>query len=465
MNQPNRLENEPAKPTQERVIKELKREISLLQATSINMIDMVGIGPFVTIPLVMGKLGPHFLYAWILGALISFIDAFIWSELGSAFPKAGGSYNFLKEEYGPKWGKLFSFLFVWQTIIQAPLVVASGAIGFAQYASYLFPLDELGRKAVSGTLVIVLVIILYREIKTIGRISVMLWISVVLVLIWLILAGFTYSSPAAGWLEGSLAFPDLSPLFFVALGSASVKTIYSYLGYYNVCHLGGEIRKPEVNIPRSIFISVAGITGLYLMLNLSIVRVIPWQEAQHSSFIASDVIGRTFGHEAGMVATALVLLIAFSSLFAVLLGYSRIPYAAALDGQFFAVFGKLHPTKNFPHISLLALGGLAFVFSLLFRLSDVITAVLAMRIVVQFIGQSAGVIILRRRTGGSHLKFRMPLYPFLVLLAIAVWCYIFISTGKTFMISGSIMLLCGLLVFILKQRIETTRGGRQYTEE
>src|SRR5215217_3106248 len=158
--------------------KELKREISLLQGTSINMIDMVGIGPFVVIPLVIGQLGSNFLWAWILGALISFVDAFIWSELGSAFPKAGGSYNFLREEYGPKWGKLLSFLFVWQTVIQAPLVIASGAIGFSQYASWIFPLDEIGKKILSGSVVIVLVIILYREIKTIGKISVILWISV-----------------------------------------------------------------------------------------------------------------------------------------------------------------------------------------------------------------------------------------------------------------------------------------------
>lgn len=439
----------------------LKREISLIQATSINMIDMVGIGPFVTIPLVIGKLGPHFLYAWMLGAAISFIDAFIWSELGSAYPKAGGSYNFLKEEYGRRWGKLLSFLFVWQTTIQAPLVVASGAIGFAQYASYLYPLNPAEQKMVSGGLVLLLVGLLYREIKTIGRISVLLWVSVIVILIWIIVAGFTYHAPVSGWLDSALAFPDLSMMFFVALGSASVKTIYSYLGYYNVCHLGGEIRNPEVNIPRSIFISVGGISLLYLLLNLSVVRAIPWQEAMHSPFVASDLIGRVFGHQAGMVATALVLLIAFSSLFAVLLGYSRIPYAAALDGQFFSVFGKLHPAKNFPYVSLLTLGAVSFTFSLLFRLSDVITAVLAMRIVVQFIGQAAGIALLRRRTGGTHLKFRMPLYPLPVILAIAVWIYVFVSTGSTFMQSGFAMMGLGVLVYIIKDRIAVARPGNK----
>ena len=130
----------------------LKREISLLQATSINMIDMVGIGPFVVMPLVMSMMGSHlFLWAWVFGAVIAFTDGMIWSELGTKFPLAGGSYNFLKEAYGQKWGPLMSFLFVWQTCLQAPLVVASGAIGFAQYFSYLVPLSSIESKMVSGT--------------------------------------------------------------------------------------------------------------------------------------------------------------------------------------------------------------------------------------------------------------------------------------------------------------------------
>jgi len=429
---------------------ELKREISLLQATSINMIDMVGIGPFVTIPLVIGQMGSHFLWAWILGALIAFTDAFIWSELGSAFPQAGGSYNFLKESYGKKWGRLLSFLYVWQTIVQAPLVIASGSIGFSQYASFIFNLDVWGKKILSGGIVIVLVILLYREIKTIGKISVVLWITVTATILWIIVGGMSYQAPVANWFSSSIEFPELSSLFFVALGHASVKTIYSYLGYYNVCHIGGEIRNPERNIPKSIFISIAGITTLYLLLNLSIVRVIPWQEAQHSEFIVSSFINKIYGSRVAIIATVLVLLIAFSSLFAVMLGYSRIPYAAALDGQFFSAFAKLHPTKNFPYISLLALGAVAFLFSLLFKLADVITAVLAMRIVVQFIGQAIGVILLRNRTKGAHLKFRMYLYPLPVVVAVIVWIFIFYSTGTEFMLSGLVMIVTGTIVYYLK---------------
>src|SRR4051812_20142132 len=171
----------------------LKREISLLQATSINMIDMVGIGPFVVMPLVMKMMGSHlFLWAWIFGAIIAFADGMIWSELGTKFPLAGGSYNFLKEAYGPKWGRLMSFLFVWQTCLQAPLVVASGAIGFSQYFSYLVPISGTGQKMVSGLVVILIIFLLYRNIKTIGKMAVFLWAGVIITIVWIIISGLLH---------------------------------------------------------------------------------------------------------------------------------------------------------------------------------------------------------------------------------------------------------------------------------
>jgi fructoselysine transporter len=430
---------------------ELKRELGLFQSTVINMIDMVGIGPFITLPLVISLMnGPHFIVAWIAGALISLIDGMIWSELGATYPKAGGSYNFLNEAYGKeRWGKLMSFLYVWQTLIQAPLVVASGAIGFAQYFSYLVPLDDIQRKIVSGTVVILLIILLYRKIDSIGKIGVFLWSGVILTIGWIIYGGFSSENQTGYSFFGSVQNFTFSNLFFIALGQACVKTIYSYLGYYNVCHLGGEIKNPKSVIPKSIFISIIGISILYIFMNVSVVRIIPWQEAMKSDFIVSAFIEKLYGSFAAKIATGLVLWVAFASLFAVLLGYSRIPYAAAADGRFFSVFAKLHPTKNFPYISLLAIGGVGFIFSLMFRLGDVITAILAMRILVQFIGQAIGVVFIRKRIGKENLGFRMWLYPLPVIAAVIVWSFIFFSTGKNFMLSGLTVIVLGIIVFFI----------------
>ena len=431
---------------------QLERRLGLFQSTVINMIDMVGIGPFVVLSIVIQLMGgPWFLYAWLAGAFLSIVDAMIWSELGAAYPLAGGSFNFLRAAYGEKsWGKLFSFLYVWQTMLQAPLVVASGAIGFAHYFGFLVPLNDITSRIVSGSIVIVLTLLLYRKIDTIGKISILLWIGVIFTMLWIIYGGISnghFTEPLKHINDGF----TLNAAFAAALGAASVKTIYSFLGNYNVCHLGGEIKNPTKYIPLSMILSVLGIAVLYISMNMSVVSVIPWNEAAKSEFVVSTYFEKLYGHTAALLATVLILWVAFASLFAVMLGYSRVPYAAAKEGEFFEVFAKIHPTRHFPHIALLGLGITAFAFSLLFKLSQVITAILAMRIVIQFIGQAVGLIILRRKKQ-IVLPFKMPFYPLPVIIAILIWGFIFISTGKEFMISGGIVIISGTIVYLIKSK-------------
>jgi len=423
------------------------RKINLLQATAINMIDMVGIGPFVVMPFVVSQFNNGlFLWAWIFGAITAFIDAMIWSELGAAYPLAGGTYNFHRIAYGEKYGKLMSFLFVWQTSIQAPLVVASGSIGFAQYLTYIIELTPIQEKIISGSLVILVFILLYRKIETIGKISVVLGTIVVLTILWIIISGLMHQQHPVKLLpEGEESF--FTYAFWGAIGHGSVKTVYSYLGYYNVCHLGGEIKRPEINIPRSIFISIAGIAVLYLLMNISVMGVIRWQSVlEGDKYLVSAFMESIYGYKAGVVITVLILCVAFSSLFAVVLGYSRVPYAAAVDGNFFTVFSKLHPTKNFPYISLIFLCALGFVFSLFMKLSQVISSILAMRILIQFIAQGVGVVLLRNRFGSKHLPFKMFLYPAPVIISIVIWLFLFISTGW-FALWGSLIALAGVIVY------------------
>ncbi|MEO6537820.1 MAG: amino acid permease [Ferruginibacter sp.] len=438
----------------------LQRRLGLFQSTVLNMIDMVGIGPFVTLPIVMGLMGGMYLYAWIAGALLSLVDAMIWSELGAAYPLAGGSYNFLKEAYGKNGpGKMMSFLYVWQTIIQAPLVAASAAIGFAQYFVYLIPLEAWQQKIVSGCVIIFVTVLLYRKIESVGKVGVLLWLGVIATLGWIIFGGISnghFFQPLRE-MQGVFSWNSIASFAF---GQACVKSIYSYLGYYNVCHLGGEIKNPGKNIPRSMFISVIGIAILYLSMNLSVSSVIPWQEIQQwqvtgkDNFVVSTFIERLYGHKAAIVATVMILWVAMASLFAVMLGYSRVPYAAAVDGAFFKIFGRLHPTKNFPYISLLVIAGFAFLFSMLFRMGDIISGILAMRIMVQFIGQAVGVVLLRKRNGTSSLPYKMPMYPLPVVLAIAMWLFIFYATGLTIIVSFLAVFVSGLVVYMVQAKMK-----------
>ncbi len=430
----------------------LERGLGLKEAVALNMIEIVGIGPFVVSSYVIKAMGgPQALIAWLAGAALAALDGFVWSELGAAMPRAGGTYVFLREAYGPdRWGRLVSFLFVWQSFVYVPLSIATAAIGFAGYARYLHPLSTLQLKAVSGGLVLFLILLLYRRITTIGKISVLLWVGVVGTMVWLIWGGLSHFNAKLAFDFPPGAF-HLSWLWFAGLGSAMVKTVYSYWGYYNICLLGGEIREPERNIPRGIFLSILGIAVLYMLMQTSVLGVVPWREAQNSPFLASLVVERLYGHPAARFMTWMVLWIALASVFSLLLGYSRVPYSAAVDGNFFPVFGRLHPTKHFPYVSLLVLGGLGFLFSVTLKLENAIAGILAMRLLVQFIGQAVGVMLLRRRWGTARLPFKMWLYPLPAVLTMIGWAWLFWQTG-TARKWGLAEIALGVLAFLIWAR-------------
>ncbi len=415
---------------------------------------MVGIGPFVTMSLIVGLMhGPASIYAWLLGALLAYVDGMVWAEMGAKWPEAGGSYVFLRKLYGDmKIGKLMSFLFIWQTTIQAPLVIASGAIGFAKYFSYLVPISDIEKKMVSGALVILLVGLLYRNIKSIGRISVVLWVITGGTILWLILSGIGHFNAAQAFNIHFEGF-DTSLLLFAALGKSSLNAVYSYLGYYNVCHLGAEIKDPAKNIPRSILFSITGIAILYLGMQTMVVGVLPWQTVAKSDFVASIYFEQIYNsHLVGQIATFLILIIALSSLFSAILGYSRIPYAAAQNGDFFKIFARVHPKHKFPHISLLAIGGMGFLFSLLFRLGDVITAILMMRILIQFVSQAVGVIAWHYQKPKEERPYKMPLFPLPAIISILIWMFIFFSNEMKFKIYALVIIGTGVVAYYIRKK-------------
>jgi fructoselysine transporter len=436
----------------------LERGLSLWQATAINMIDMVGIGPFVTMSIIVGFMnGPASIIAWLLGAALAYADGMVWAEMGARWPQAGGSYVFLQKLFGEKkGGRLMSFLFIWQTTLQAPLVIASGAIGFSDYFSFLMPLTDIQKKMVSGGLVILLVALLYRNIKSIGKISVVLWVITGGSILWLILSGVPHFNAAQAFNINFDGFKT-SSLLYAAIGHASLKSVYSYLGYYNVCHLGGEIKHPEKNIARSILISITGIAILYLAMQTVILGVIPWQTVKDSKFVASIYFEHIYNHTTAVVATVLILIIALSSLFSAILGYSRIPYAAALNGDFFSIFAKVHPKHHFPHISLLAVGGVGFIFSLLFRLGDVITAILTMRILVQFVSQAVGIIAWNYNHKGEDRPYKMPLFPVPAILSIIIWLFIYSCIDWHFIVGSLGIISLGIVAYFTREHYMTSK--------
>jgi APA family basic amino acid/polyamine antiporter len=459
--------------------------MGLRTAVLLNMLDMVGVGPFITLPLIIGAMGgPQAMLGWVFGAFFAICDGLVISELAASMPNAGGSYYYLKEIYGPrKLGRLISFLFIWQLTFSAPLSIASGAIGLAHYSSYFFPglktelaahnlsvtlpfLGNLQARATVGIgtflalgVVVLAVVLLYRRNTAIAKLSHVLSGGVFLALGWIIFAGITHFNAKMAFTFPPDAF-HLSPEFFTGLGAAMLVATYDYWGYYNVCYLGEEIKEPEKNIPRAVLISIIVIAILYITMNVSVIGVIPWQELMATAksdtrfYVMSVMLQRIYGAWAGYAITALIVWTAFASVFSLLLGYSRVPYAAALDGNYFGVFGKLHPKHKFPHVSLIVLGLVALAFCFL-SLADVIAALVVIRIMLQFLLQAIGVMIIRKRQPDRPRPFRMWLYPLPALIASAGFLYILFSRpnfGKEIKYAF-VLLIVGTAIYLVRSAL------------
>ncbi|MEJ7624602.1 MAG: APC family permease [Pyrinomonadaceae bacterium] len=460
----------------------LIRGVGVSGATTLNMIDMIGVGPFITMPLIIAAMGgPQAMIGWIVGAILVMCDGLVWAELGASMPKSGGPYNYLQEIYGKRrMGRLMSFLFIWQLQFSAPLSMASGCLGFALYATYIFPdlgltlfqrdftlqipiLGDLSASILAsyGTFVAIgicvfCVFLLYRKITIIEKLGKFLWMGVMIAIVWIIFAGLTNFDPALAFDFPPDAF-TLRPEFFLGLGSALLIAVYDYWGYYNVNFFAGEVKHPEKTIPRSIILSIAAVSAIYIVMNIAILGVIPWREFMDTAnsdarrFVISVFIERIYGSTAGVIATLLIMWTAFSSVFSLLLGYSRVPYAASLDGNYFKIFSKVHSKHRFPYVSLLMMGGIAALFCFL-RLADVIAALVVIRIIVQFLAQIVGVIILRQTKPDFRRPFRMWLYPLPAVLAIIGFLYVLFmrpNFQKEVKYAG-VLIILGLAAYLIR---------------
>jgi APA family basic amino acid/polyamine antiporter len=428
----------------------LERRIGLRSAVLFNMLEMIGVGPFITLPLVIAAAGFHLsVWAWILGAAIAVADGLVWAELGAAFPQAGGSYAFLREIYGPRGaGNWLSFLYVWQLSFSAPLSIASGCIGLSSFLAWFWPglvqapfaglpgLHYANFAAAAACLLVTA--LLYRNLRAVTRLAWILFGGVLTAIAGVIVSGFARASAMGGW--HMPAEPSVS--IAVALGGlahATLITTYDYWGYYNITFLGSEVRRPERTIPRAILLSVLFVSAFYVAMNLAALPSLRDAAAHTAESVVTRVqlvanIARSaFGEWAGYAMAALVVWTAFSSVFSLLLGYSRVPYAAAQSGNYFRFLAAVHPRHGIPHRSLVALGMVAAAFCF-FTLDQVITMLVITRILLQFFLQHVGVMLLRVRQPELKRPFRMPLYPLPPLAAMAGFTFILVN--RTHAIGG-----------------------------
>jgi len=465
---------------------ELERSLTLRGAVTLNLLDMIGVGPFLTLPLLLAAMGgPQAMVGWVLGALLAACDGLVWAELGAAMPEAGGTYAYLGKMFPGQWGRWLSFLFVFQLCVSAPLSVASGCIGLAQYAGFLSP-GWLGDGGVVHALRVggysfgvsagratwlaiavvgLAVVLLYRRLSAMRGVSAGMLVVVLGTIGWAMVTGLLHGQwarvvafPAGAW--------KLDHGFFVGLGSAMLIATYDYWGYYNVTFLGGEARDPGRTIPRAVLISIGVVAVLYLGLNASVLAVmgapsiVGAQDLGARRALLSEMmrvaytpgLGAGWGMGRGGVAAVLVMVTAFASVFSLLLGYSRIPFAAARDGNFPAVFGRLHPRRGFPYVALLFLAGMACLFCF-FSLADVIAALVVLRILLQFGLQHVGVMVLRVRRPEMVRPFRIWLYPVPPLLALVGFGYIVVSRPnfRRELMLAAFVAVTGSIVFLSRR--------------
>ncbi len=424
----------------------LERRIGLRSAVLFNMLEMIGVGPFITLPLVIAAAGYRLsIWAWILGAAIAVADGLVWAELGAAFPRAGGSYAFLREIYGPdRAGNWLSFLFVWQLSFTAPLSIASGCIGLSGFLGIFWPgIDRAPIAAlpmlhysgfVAAVACLLVTWMLYRRLSIITGMAWVLFGGVMAAIAGVIVSGFTHAAATGGW--HMPAAPSMSAaLALSGLAQATLICTYDYWGYYNITFLGGEVREPERTIPRAILLSVFFVATFYILMNLAALPSMGGAAAHAAKSAAlrirlvAEIAASAFGHWAGYIIALLVIWTAFSSVFSLLLGYSRVPYAAARDGNYFRFLGAIHPRHGIPHRSLVAMGIVAACFCF-FSLQQVITMLVITRIVLQFFLQQAGVIWLRIRRPDLKRPFKIPLYPLPPLAAMAGFIFILIKRSN-----------------------------------
>jgi amino acid transporter len=445
----------------------LERRIGLRPAVLFNLLEMIGVGPFITLPLVIAAAGYKLsVWAWALGAAIAIADGLVWAELGAAFPLAGGSYAFLREIYGPKrQGNWLSFLYVWQLSFTAPLSIASGCIGLSGFLAVFWPGLQAVPIAVlpnlhyanfaAGATCLLVTALLYRNISSVARMAWVLFIGVMAAIAGVIFSGFAHAAATGGW--HMPAAPAVAG--GVALGGLAQGTLlatYCYWGYYNICFLGGEVRRPERTIPRAILISVLLVSGFYIAMNLAALPSFGGAAAGAGSAamrvqLVADIARSAFGTWAGYAIAALIIWTAFASVFSLQLGYSRVPYAAARDGNYFRFLDAVHPKHGIPHRSLVALGVVGALFCF-FTLTQVITMLVITRILLQFFLQQFGVIYLRVRQPNLVRPFRMPFYPLPPLVAMVGFGFLLVYRAHAFMELGVAagIAISGTLIYLIR---------------
>lgn len=331
----------------------LPRRLGVWSAAAILVGATIGSGIFrvpSTVAADAGTVGASFLL-WILGSAITLCAALSMAELATMFPRAGGTYVYLREAYGP----MAAFVFGWtRLLLIQPAVLGGIALIFAEYAQAFLPLTEVQVRMVAGGVILLLAAANYRSVLWGAAIQDVSTGAKVLALVVLSTLAFIFGDAAAGALD---VVPELSPTSWGGFGIALIAVLWSYDGWGELLYAAGEVKDPDRNLPRALIGGSLVVAAVYLAVNAAFFYVLPLEEVAASELVASDAATRIFGGVGASLVAALVMLSTFGALNGALMGGPRVFYALAEDELFFEEVGRVHPRFGTPHVAI-ALAGL-----------------------------------------------------------------------------------------------------------
>lgn len=445
-------------------------KLTLLQSCAINTMNMFGTGPFITIPFLLASwdpAGPHTMVGYAFSAIVCCCDSMVWGELSSMMPFSGGTYIYLKECYGPnKWGRFMAFMFLWQFMISAPMEIASGFTAMSQYLAYITGMTLWWQHGLLGCIFCLFTVsILYRDISVVGKTTLVLWAVTLFSILFTLVAGFSHFD-SNNLRAPPGAFGSLNKVV-MGIGAGARIGIYDFSGYQDVCQMGDEVKAPRRNLPISCTRTCYIVCLVYFAVYLAVLGYLPWQGVvaqvesggNESNYIMATFCERMVSKSFAVFFVVVVVVTIFGSCFSLILGYTNVPFAAARGGYFFSVFGHEHPTKQgLADYTLLTLG-MVSACCCFFNLDDLIAALMVPRLVLQYVAQTVGLMMIRNQYKGIPDLYRMPLYPLPAVICIMGFMYCFFTT-ENWIFSGGAPLLetvllhtaLGVVVFILWSR-------------
>jgi APA family basic amino acid/polyamine antiporter len=430
----------------------MKRTLTLLDSTMINVGTIIGSGIFLvptTIALYMYSTSLTLL-VWLVAGILTLFGALSMAELGAAMPRAGGQYVYLKEAYGPFWGFLYGWSSFW--VINSASIAAL-AVAFATYLGHFYSLTPLQIKLIAITAITAFTLLNTYGLRTgvwVQNIITFLKIGALLAIIFLGI--FLSGGETANFLPllPDRDFSSLVPLFGLAL----VAALWSYDGWIEVTYIGGEVKNPGRNIPRSLLLSTLVLIVIYILVNVTFIFLLSLPVIAQSQMVASEAVSVVLGSAGTTLVVIIILVSTLGGVHVNVLTSPRIYYAMAQDKLFFKSLAEIHPKHGTPALSLIISG----IWSSLLVFSGTFYQIITYVVFVSWIFYAmscAAVIILRYKQPELKRPYRTWGYPIVPMIFILLSGFLVINTIVSSPLNaliGAGLILTGLPAYLYWKR-------------